>query len=118
MDEQLREYPYRVVISESLRVLQREITIAAVKGYRPVGNVTITQEDGKTMFHQAIWSEQALKAYVEKYVFPQTPPAFAKMQAGDIIPAQVTTTAANGDQETFQRSIKVVNTEPSLNENL
>lgn len=70
MDKQLYEYPYRVVISESLRVLQREITFAAVSGYRPIGNVTITQEDGKTIFHQAIWSEQAMKSYLEKLVIP------------------------------------------------
>lgn len=70
MDKQLHEYPYRVVISENLGVLQREITRAALTGYRPIGNVTITQEDGKTIFYQAVWSEQALKLYIEKFVTP------------------------------------------------
>ena len=81
MEEQLYEYPYRVVISESLRVLQREVTFAALKGYRPIGNVTITHEDGKTIFHQAIWSEQAMQAYAEKYV---NPPGMSTVKAVEV----------------------------------
>jgi len=65
MNKQITHYPYYVVSAENFVSLQKEVFDLAVEGFRPLGGIAITNENDKTMLHQAMWSDWAMETYGE-----------------------------------------------------
>lgn len=67
MNRQTKNLPYYVVIAENFETLQKQVFELAVEGFRPLGGLVITNENDKTVLHQAMWSDWALETYGENY---------------------------------------------------